>query len=86
MEHHSFEHRLGPEEEDRGPRSGQLAPDRSAAMSLELGKGAFMTRSAYNRHPRPITIVEEATLAPGVIILAPTQACNATFVASSLHR
>jgi maltose O-acetyltransferase len=51
---------------------GQLSPDRMVALGLELGTGAFIARTAYidPGFPWLITIGDEATLAPGVIILA----------------
>jgi maltose O-acetyltransferase len=51
---------------------GQLSPDHLVALGLELGTGAFISRTAYidPGFPWLITIGDEATLAPGVIILA----------------
>jgi maltose O-acetyltransferase len=51
---------------------GQLSPDRLVALGLELGKGAFISRTTYidPGFPWLVTIEDEATLAPGVIILA----------------
>jgi maltose O-acetyltransferase len=51
---------------------GQLSPDRLVALGLELGEGAFIARTAYvdPGFPWLITVGEEATLGPGVIILA----------------
>jgi maltose O-acetyltransferase len=51
---------------------GQLSPDRLVALGLELGKGAFIARNVYidPGFPWLITIGDEATLAPAVIVLA----------------
>lgn len=51
---------------------GQLSPDRLVALGLELGEGAFIARTAYvdPGFPWLITVEAEATLGPGVIILA----------------
>ena len=51
---------------------GQLSPDRLVALGLQLGDGVFISRTAYldPGFPWLITIGDEATLAPGVIILA----------------
>jgi maltose O-acetyltransferase len=51
---------------------GQPNPDRLVALGLELGSGAFISRTTYidPGFPWLITIGDEATLAPGVILLA----------------
>jgi len=51
---------------------GQVSPDRLVALGLELGDGAFIARTAYldPGFPWLITVREEATLGPGVIVLA----------------
>lgn len=51
---------------------GHLSPDRLVSLGLELGKGAFIARTVYidPGFPWLVTIGDEATLAPGVIILA----------------
>lgn len=51
---------------------GQLGPERLVSLGLDLGDRTFISRTAYidPGFPWLITIGDEATLAPGVIILA----------------
>lgn len=51
---------------------GHLTPERLVAQGLELGKGVFISRTAYidPGHPWLITIKDGATISGGVIILA----------------
>ena len=51
---------------------GQVTPERLVAQGLELGEGAFISRTAYidPGHPWLITIGDWATISGGVIILA----------------